>query len=145
MQSFRMRAILRLVLFTACFTGFLPSVALGGHGGEELVDAITPERVKLLLDSREKLHLFDIRPLKDFNERRIPGARSIPMMELDKRFGEVPRSGRAILYCSCQPGGGEEAYTYQLLRDKGYRNVSVMEEGFSGWVKRKYPVETGSR
>jgi rhodanese-related sulfurtransferase len=30
---------------------------------------------------------------------------------------------------------------YRFLSGEGYRNVSVMEEGFPGWVKRGYPLE----
>jgi rhodanese-related sulfurtransferase len=31
------------------------------------------------------------------------------------------------------------------LRDSGYNNVSVIDDGFDGWLQRKYPVETGKK
>ena len=123
------------------FLGLKAAVTYGGHDPDELISyTVTPERVKLFLDVGEKLLFFDLRPAKEFQKRRLPGARSIPATELGKRYGEIPKTGRVILYCDCPPKEIDSAYL--SLENKGYRNLSVMEEGFSGWVKRKYPVES---
>jgi len=132
-----------MALMAVGLAAVTPAMVQGGHGEEENLDSITPERVKLLLDSGEKLLFIDLRPAKEFHEQRLPGARSIPLAELPKRLGEIPRAGRVVLYCACRPG--DDAYANFFLRDNGYRNIAVMEEGFSGWVKRKYPVESGRR
>ena len=121
--------------------GLKPAITKGGHDPDELISyTVTPERVKLFLDVGEKLLFFDLRPAKEFQKRRLPGARSIPAAELGKRYAEIPKTGRVILYCDCPPKEIDSAYL--SLENKGYRNLSVMEEGFSGWVKRKYPVES---
>jgi rhodanese-related sulfurtransferase len=62
---------------------------------------------------------------------------------LDKRFREIPKAGRVILYCDCpQNQLIEEAY--QLLKDGySYRNVALMIDGFMEWDRRKFPVERG--
>ena len=99
------------------------------------------ERVKRLLDVGEKIVFIDLRPTAEFQQQRLPRAQSIPLKELDKRSAEVPKTGRVVLYCGCPPGAVEEGYAYQLLRDLGYRNVSVLEGGFSEWRKRGYPTE----
>ncbi|HET8564835.1 MAG TPA: rhodanese-like domain-containing protein [Candidatus Binatia bacterium] len=130
-------------LITAWLSTVGPAMVEGGHGEEENLDSITPERVKLLLDSGEKLLFIDLRSVKEFNEKRLPGARSIPVEQLNKRFQEIPRIGRIILYCACRPG--DDTFANFFLRDIGYRNITVMEEGFQGWVKRKYPVESGQK
>ncbi|MGH7774152.1 MAG: rhodanese-like domain-containing protein [Candidatus Binatia bacterium] len=120
-----------------------PVAALAGHGVEETIDTIPVDRVKLLLDSGEKVVLIDLRPVKEFQEKRLPGARSIPITELARRFDEIPKTGRAVLYCTCQ--------TYEIadkaifLEYRGYRNIFVMLEGYAGWVKRGYPVETSRK
>jgi rhodanese-related sulfurtransferase len=111
-----------------------------GHG-EEPVQTISMERVKLLLDNKEKIFFVDLRTPKEFQQKRLPGARSIPVAELEKRLTEIPKTGRVILYCTCRPG--DDSYAYFLLRDNEYNNVSVIDDGFDGWVKRKFPVETG--
>ncbi len=128
------------ILMTIVLLLFLPRVGESGHGGDQL-EVIAPERVKFLLDNREKILFIDLRTAKEFKQKRLPGARSLPIAELEKRFGEIPKTGRVILYCACQPG--EDSYAYFFLLDQGYLNVTVMEEGFPGWVKRKYAVETG--
>ena len=120
--------------------GFLPGLTYGSHETVD-VSTITADRVKQFLDSGEKLLLIDLRPAKEFKQRRIPGARSIPMADLHSRLNEIPKSGRVILY-SANPQNEILDQVFQFLEEKGYRNVAMMVEGFQGWVKRKYPVET---
>jgi len=135
MTNFRLVAAIALVMFW-------PQVLSAGHGTEDDVVTITAEQVKAILDAREKLTLVDLRPVKDFQKTRLPGARSLPMPELDKRFHEIPKSGRVVLYCDC-PQNQIIEQAYQLLKDCGYRNAAVMADAFQEWVSRKYPVESG--
>jgi rhodanese-related sulfurtransferase len=137
MTNFRLVATLALAMFW-------PAMALAGHGTEDDVVTITAEQVKVFLDAREKIVLVDLRPVKDFQKTRLPGARSLPIKELDKRFHEIPKSGRVVLYCDC-PQNQIIEQAYQLLKDYGYRNTAVMADAFQEWVSRKYPVETGPK
>jgi rhodanese-related sulfurtransferase len=114
-----------------------------GHGIEDAIDTVSADRVKLLLDAGEKLVFIDLRPAKDFQENRLPGAHSIPMTELAKRFEEIPKTGRVVLYCACQIADVADKAVF--LEYRGYRNIFVMPEGYGGWVKRGYPVETSRR
>jgi rhodanese-related sulfurtransferase len=138
MTNFRLVASLALAMM------FRPAVASAGHGTEDDVVTITAEQVKVFLDAREKIILVDLRPVKDFQKTRLPGARSLPMKELDKRFHEIPKSGRVVLYCDC-PQNQIIEQAYQLLKDYGYRNTAVMADAFQEWLSRKYPVETGAK
>lgn len=97
------------------------------------------EHAKRLLDAGARLIFIDLRPAEEFGRGRLPGARSVPLQELHRRYAEVPRSGHVILYCGCPAEEVEGAYRF--LRDQGYRNLSLMEDGFSGWVKHGYPLE----
>jgi rhodanese-related sulfurtransferase len=135
MRNFRRVAAVALMMFW-------PAVLSAGHGTEDDVVTITAEQVKSILDAREKIVLVDLRPIKDFQKTRLPGARSLPMQELDKRFHEIPKSGRVVLYCDC-PQNQIIEQAYQLLKDYGYRNTAVMADAFQEWVSRKYPVESG--
>ena len=135
MTNFRLVAAVALVMFW-------PAVLSAGHGTEDDVVTVTAEQVKVFLDAREKIILVDLRPVQDFQKTRLPGARSLPMQELDKRFHEIPKSGRVVLYCDCSQNQIIEQ-AYQLLKDYGYRNAAVMADAFQEWVSRKYPVETG--
>jgi rhodanese-related sulfurtransferase len=120
-----------------------PAVLLAGHGVEDSIDTIPAERVKRLLDSGAKLVLVDLRPVREFQENRLPGARSIPMSDLPKRFEEIPTSGQVVLYCACTLN--EIAERVAFLEFRGYRNIFVLLDGYPGWVKRGYPLETGRR
>jgi rhodanese-related sulfurtransferase len=118
--------------------------AYAGHD-DEYIETVPADRVKAMLDRGEPLIFIDLRPSGEFEKGRLPGARSIPVAEVQKRFAEIPKSGRVILYCACPAGGLDESYSFLSLRSKGFRNVSVLAEGFDGWVKRNYPLENRGR
>jgi sulfur-carrier protein adenylyltransferase/sulfurtransferase len=130
-------------LISALLIGVWCARSEGGHGRDDDVDVVTAEQVKFFLDNGEKLVLVDLRPAQEFKLKRLPGARSIPLAELKQRFNEVPRAGRIILYCDCRPADESEAFFF--LRDSGYRNVTVLQQGFSRWVSLKYPLEAGAK
>jgi rhodanese-related sulfurtransferase len=130
-------------LFLLPWLTLVPASLLAGHGVEDSIDTIQADRVKRLLDSGAKLVLIDLRPAKEFQENRLPGARSIPITDLPKRFEEIPKTGQVVLYCACTLN--EIAERAAFLGFRGYRNIFVLLEGFPGWVKRGYPLETGRR
>jgi rhodanese-related sulfurtransferase len=128
----------------AVFIGvLLPRVACAGHGVEDTVDNLSAERAKQLLDAGEKIVFIDLRPAKEYQQKRLPGARSIPIGEVAARFNEIPKSGRVVLYCDCKPYDVADRAVF--LEYRGFRNIFIMPEGYSGWVKRGYPLETNRR
>jgi rhodanese-related sulfurtransferase len=131
------------LFFLLCIGVFRAATALAGHGVEDTVDNLPAERAKQLLDAGEKLNFIDLRPAKEFQQNRLPGARSIPLPELANRFNEIPKSGRVVLYCDCKPYDVADRAVF--LEYRGYRNIFIMPEGYSGWVKRGYPLETNRR
>ena len=125
--------------------GFWPYAIEAGHESEDIVDTVTPERVKYYLDNKEPLVVIDLRSAKEFREKRLPGARSIPINDLEKNLRQIPKAGRVILYCDC-PQSMLVQDAFQVLKDDhGYRNIAIMPEGFKGWLQRKFPVETGAK
>ena len=75
----------------------------------------------------------------------MPGARSIPMKELENNLKAIPRSGRVVLYCDC-PQATLIQDAFQVLKDDhGYRNIAIMPEGIKGWLQRKFPVASGAK
>jgi rhodanese-related sulfurtransferase len=139
----RSRIDSRLFLPLAFVGVFLPWLALAGHGVEDTVDNITADKAKQLMDAGEKIVFIDLRPTKEYQQNRLPGARSIPIAELAARFNEIPKSGRVVLYCDCKPYDAADRAVF--LEYRGYRNVFIMPEGYSGWVKRGYPLEPARR
>jgi rhodanese-related sulfurtransferase len=113
--------------------------ACAAHGASVMAPTVQAEYVKRLLGAGEPVILIDLRSGESFGQGRLPGARSVPLAQLRRRYGEIPRTGLVILYCACPPE--EMMAAYRFLNDEGYRNVSVLEEGFAGWVKRGYGLE----
>jgi rhodanese-related sulfurtransferase/predicted transcriptional regulator len=58
-------------------------------GREELV-----ERLR-----RGEIVLIDVRPADEFESGHIPGARSIPIGELERRIDELPPDAEVVAYC----------------------------------------------
>jgi hypothetical protein len=94
-----------------------PSSGPAGHGIEDTIDTLTAERVKQLLDAGEKMTFIDMRPAKEYQQNRLPGARSLPIAEVPNRCSEIPKTGRVVLYCDC----------------KTYERAPKSNEGPSGW------------
>jgi rhodanese-related sulfurtransferase len=131
----KLKQIALLVLWLATSS---PTGAFAGHE-EDWIDTIPADRLKRLLDSGVKLFLVDLRSAKEFEQQRLPGARSIPSKELASRIGEIPKTVRVVLYCDCQKHeSGDKAV---FLKSQGYRNISIMLEDYTEWVKQGYPVE----
>ena len=137
------RADCIIIFLTVLVLAFAPALAEAGHESRD-VTTIAADRLKLLLDAGEKFLLIDIRPAKEFQDKRLPGSRSIPIAELDKRLGEIPKSGRVIVYAST-PQDEIPDSVFQLFEDNRYRNIAFMLEGFHGWEKRKFPIEASRR
>ena len=128
--------------------GILALVTPAYAGHDQVEDDLTyflpiaPARAKELLDGGEKVTFYDLREPEEFKQGHLPGAVSLPLRELPVQFSKVPRAGRVVLYCSCGPGNIEEGYSYQILREQGYRNVSVLEGGMTEWRRLGFPVVT---
>lgn len=120
--------------------GALAAGAAGaGHETGASYQGFPAEHVKRLLDAGARLIFVDLRPPEEFRQGHLPGARSIPLRELRRRSAEVPRTGHVILYCTCPPEEIQAAYGF--LRNQGYRNLSIMEDGYPAWAKRGYPLD----
>ena len=133
------------ILAAAVLAAALAAPVQAGHDYEEPVDFVPQEKVKQLVEIGEDVVFIDMRSADEFAKGHLPGAKSIPVDVLGHRWQEIPRSGRVIMYCSCPPGQKDETYAFTLMQQEKYRNITVLEDGFAGWVKRGYPVEAASR
>jgi rhodanese-related sulfurtransferase len=104
-----------------------------------MVNALDVDYIQTQYDKGRKLIAIDLRSADEFRQGHLPGARSLPMDELTARFQEVPRQDLVVLYCDCARSEVEVAYWF--LRRQGWRNLSVLEPGFTAWGQRGYPVE----
>jgi rhodanese-related sulfurtransferase len=135
------RLLGRLALVASGVVAAMPVGATHSLGPTPPLPVIAARDVKELLAAGTSFTLIDVRPAGEYEVGRLPRARSVPLSELRRRYTEVPRAGLVVVYCACRPG--ENWHAHELLQVRGYRNVLVLAEGFSGWVERGYPVERG--
>ncbi len=116
----------------------------------EHVEVIAPEEARRLLDApdREGWHVVDVREPDEYAAGHLPGARSLPRGFLEVRADLshpkrdpwlADRTRKLVLYCG---GGQRSALAARTLQEMGFERVVSLGEGWSGWTRRGYPVET---
>jgi rhodanese-related sulfurtransferase/DNA-binding MarR family transcriptional regulator len=101
----------------------------------EAIDA--PTLLRRMAD--EDLVVLDVRPASEFRSGHIAGALSIPVDELERRVGELPRDRDVIAYCR----GPYCVYSDEavaLLRERGFR-ATRLDTGLPDWRAAGFPVE----
>ncbi len=109
-------------------------------GKDELAPVTLKELRRMLRD--EDVTVVDVRPADEYAAGHIPGALSLPVAELRRRLGELPRDREVIAYCR----GRYCLYSLDavtLLRRHGYR-ARRAHEGLPDWKAAGMPVETGA-
>src|SRR4029077_13694934 len=79
----------------------LARAAHAAHGGPRSVAFTEPDYLRWLIDSRQPVVVIDLRPRAEYSAGHLPGALSVPITELDRRFGEIPTTPMVVLYCRC--------------------------------------------
>lgn len=70
--------------------------------------------------------LVDVRTPDEFNELHVEGARNIPLNELGRSLGSLPKDKPIVVYCAV---GSRSAAAAGFLAKSGYdvRNLGAME------------------
>lgn len=92
---------------------------------------ITNEELQKKLVSNENIIILDVREPAEYAFGRIPGAKSIPMGELESRLKELNPDEEIHVVCRT---GNRSDMASQLLAEKGYKNVKNVLPGMSGWT-----------
>ena len=81
--------------------------------------------------ANEKVTVLDVREPAEFAFNRIPGAKSIPLGELETRIQELNAEDEILVVCRT---GNRSDMACQLLAEKGFKNVRNILPGMSGWT-----------
>jgi adenylyltransferase/sulfurtransferase len=114
---------------------------LGIHGYPE----ITVDELKHKLDNGEKPLMIDVRSYVHYNGTgdskygHIPGAVSIPMLELESKQDELAEYKDIEIITIC-PGGGLSLAAVDLLQEAGFNDVKSLKGGTDTWHKKGYPM-----
>ena len=80
--------------------------------------------------------VLDVREPGEFAAGHLPNARNIPLGELDKRFGDLPK-GKPVLVCCAS--GARSGKAISLLRQDG-REAFNLAGGVAAWQQAGLPV-----
>jgi len=85
--------------------------------------------------------VLDVRPAAEFRAGHIPGARSVPLDELERALSSLPRDQEVVAYCR-GPYCVMALEAVERLRARGYQAVRL-EDGVAEWKAAGLPVEHG--
>ena len=108
---------------------------LGNRDEFEPIDA--PALLRRLND--ENVVVIDVRPAEEYRAGHLPGARSIPIDELEARLGELNAEREIVAYCR----GPYCVYAddaVRLLRKRGLR-ARRLDTGYPEWHRALLPTE----
>lgn len=80
----------------------------------------------------------DVRETSEWNAGHMPGAVHIPLGDLTRRAGELPKDKRIITVCR---SGNRSLYAVDMLQAKGHADVKSMAGGMIEWSMAGRPVE----
>lgn len=89
--------------------------------------------------AEEEITVLDVRPSEEYGAGHIPGARSIPIEELEERVEELPDSQEVVAYCR-GPYCVFSDQAVELLRSRGYR-ARRLAGGLPDWASEQRPVK----
>jgi rhodanese-related sulfurtransferase/biotin operon repressor len=101
---------------------------------EELTGAELLRRVKA-----GKVTLIDVRPEAEFEAGHLPGAKSVPLEQLEQRLKTLPKNREVVAYCRGRYCVfADEAVT--LLKAKGYKAWRLVQSPMD-WQLAGLPIE----
>ncbi|RXT08183.1 sulfurtransferase TusA family protein [Ammoniphilus sp. CFH 90114] len=92
---------------------------------------VTNEELQKRLEENDNITVLDVREPAEYTFGRIPGAKSIPLGELEERLHEI--SPEQEIHVVCRTGNRSDM-ACQLLAEKGYTKVRNVLPGMSGWT-----------
>jgi rhodanese-related sulfurtransferase len=86
--------------------------------------------------------VLDVRPVVEYAQGHVAGARSIPVEELEQRLSELPRDQEIVAYCR----GPYCVFAHEavaLLQQRGFQ-ARRLTEGFPEWRAAGLPIKAAS-
>jgi adenylyltransferase/sulfurtransferase len=110
------------------FCGLTPAGQAPSSPDEE----ISAVELKRRLDRGDDVLLIDVRQPHEHALARIPGARLVPLDQLEARMGELDRKAEIVVHCR---SGSRSARAARLLRAAGFPRVRNLTGGILAWSR----------
>jgi rhodanese-related sulfurtransferase len=99
-------------------------------------------RRELVKRAREKsVLILDVRPPEEYEAGHIRGAVSVPLNDLERRLGKLPKRKEIVAYCR-GPYCVLSVHAVELLRSRGFR-ARRLADGFPEWRDAGLPISSG--
>jgi uncharacterized membrane protein YdjX (TVP38/TMEM64 family)/rhodanese-related sulfurtransferase len=125
---------------------FLPRFVRRLRGGSAGLAGETfgAAELKARLDERQEILVVDVRTVADYAGGHVPGAANIPVEALPQRISELKawRDRPVAVVCRTNRRSGEAA---RQLREQGFRNVLLVNDGMLAWQQAGFPVDKPRR
>lgn len=99
---------------------------------EEVAQTISYKTIEwneaIQLNQKEGALYLDVRTPAEVSEGAVPGALNIPLQELDRRYSEIPKDKKLLVYCR---SGRRSAAASSMLIQAGFKEVYNIRGGFS--------------
>lgn len=105
------------------------------------MEALSPEELEARLE-RGDVIVLDVRPKTEYEASHIPGARSIPIDQLEEHLEDLPDDKDIVAYCR-GPYCVYSDEAVRRLRESG-RDAQRLEDGLPDWAVEGHPVENGA-
>lgn len=97
---------------------------------------VASTQAKALLD-KGPAFLLDVRTPQEYQQAHLQGAVLIPIDQIEKRLGEIPKNRAILVYCAV---GSRSNAVAGFLAERGYREVYNMSDGIVGWYRNGLPI-----
>lgn len=103
---------------------------------------VPSEEVARALESGKRLVILDARPPSDYVRFHVVGAIPSPYYGVEEAMERIPNDGTwVIAYCACPHAASGRVMDY--LREHGFENTAVLDEGVLHWHEEGFPVAEG--
>lgn len=93
-----MKAVFIIGVALALVLAAVPALVADPHAGDEAgLEFIAADELRRMQSSPRRILVIDVRTPDEFQDARIKGAINVPLAELERRMGEIPRQGLVVL------------------------------------------------
>ena len=128
-------ALLAAVAFLPRFVRRLRGGSAGSAG-----ETLGAAELKARLDERQEILVLDVRAVADYAGGHVPGAANVPVEALPQRVSELGAWRDRPLAVICRTNRRSAAAASQL-REQGFRNVLLVNDGMLAWEQAGFPVD----
>ena len=97
---------------------------------------VTSAEAKALI-GKGGMFLLDVRTTQEYQQAHLQGAVLIPIDQVEKRLGEIPRNKPILVYCAV---GSRSKPVAGFLAEQGFKEVYHMSDGIVGWYRNGFPI-----